>query len=126
MSKETGDNAHGFKNEKNIVFDLEGKRYKDLNLNLKRFVSYIAKCEGKNISNETKIDSRIETDNRKKQDLYVSIDEDEYAVSVKMGGGNSAHQEKCEDFIKYIVEKFGASKELCDDIRVMLLAMEQK
>lgn len=120
MSKETGDNAHGFKNEKNIVFDLEGKRYKDLNLNLKRFVSYIAKCEGKNISNETKIDSRIETDNRKKQDLYVSIDEDEYAVSVKMGGGNSAHQEKCEDFIKYIVEKFGASKELCDDIRVML------
>lgn len=120
MSKETGDNAHGFKNEKNIVFDLEGKRYKDLNLNLKRFVSYIAKCEGKNISNETKIDSRIETDNRKKQDLYVSIDGDEYAISVKMGSGNSTHQEKCEDFIDYIVNSFGASKQLCDDIRIMI------
>lgn len=120
MAKETGDNAHGFKNEKNIVFDLENKKYKDLNLNLKRFISYIAKCEGKKINNETKIDSRIEKNNKKKQDLYVSIDGDEYAISVKMGSGNSTHQEKCEDFIDYIVNSFGASKQLCDDIRIMI------
>lgn len=115
-----GSNAHGFENEKNIAYEMKDKKYKNLSLNLKRFVSYIAKSEGKEINEETNINSRVETDNRKKQDLYVSIDEEEYAISIKMGSGNSTHQEKCEDFIKYIKEMFGASDTVCNDIRIMI------
>lgn len=119
MDKEIGDNAHGFQNEKNIVSGLDGKKYKELNLNMKKFVDYIAACQGMCITYETNINARIESDNRKKQDLYISLLGKEYGVSVKMGNGNSTHQEKCEDFIDYIVDEFGASEELCDDIRIM-------
>ena len=119
MAKENGDNAHGFKNEKNIVDELNGKKYKELNLNMKKFVDYVANCEGVSINIETHIESRIETDNRKKQDLYLKLLGKEYGISVKMGNGNSTHQEKCEDFIDYIAHEFNASDELCNDIRIM-------
>ncbi len=119
MAKKMGDNAHGFHNEEHIVEGLNGKEYKDLNLNMKEFVNYIAVKEGLNIELDTHIDANIETNNKKKQDLYIRMLGKEFGVSVKMGVGNSTHQEKCEDFIDYIVEEFGASEELCNDIRVM-------
>lgn len=120
MAKKAGDNGHGFQNEKNIVVSLNGKKYKELDLNMKRFVGYIVVSEGIEITPDTYIYSRLETDNKKKQDLYIIIHGNIYGISVKLGKGNSTHQEKCEDFIEYIVEEFGASKELCDDIRIML------
>lgn len=119
MAKEVGDNAHGFKNEKNIVDGLSKKKYKELNLNMKKFVDYVAYCEGVSINIETEIDARIENDNKKKQDLYMKLLGKEYGISVKMGNGNSTHQEKCEDFVDYIVKEFDASDELCNDIRIM-------
>lgn len=119
MEKVAGDNAHGFKNEQNIVNCLDGKIYKELNLNMKKFVDYVATCEDLKVTVETPINARIEANNKKKQDLYVQLLNREYAVSVKMGSGNSTHQEKCEDFIDYIVDKFDASEELCNDIRIM-------
>lgn len=119
MTKEIGDNAHGFKNEKNLVSELDGKKYKELNLNMKKFVDYVSVCEGMRVDLETEICARIENDNKKKQDLYITFSGKELAVSVKMGSGNSTHQEKCEDFIDYIVTEFGAPEELCDDIRLM-------
>lgn len=119
MAKKIGDNTHGFQNEENIVSSLKKKKYKELNLNMKKFVEYIAINEGVNITPETDIDARIETNNKKKQDLYIKLLGKEYGVSAKMGEGNSTHQEKCEDFIDYIVEEFDASDELCDDIRIM-------
>ena len=119
MARVAGDNAHGFKNEQNIVNSLNEKTYKELNLNMKNFVDYIASCDGIDVTVETVIGAHIEKNNKKKQDLYINLLDKEYAVSVKMGKGNSTHQEKCEDFIDYIVEKFDASEELCDDIRIM-------
>ncbi len=119
MAKETGDNAHGFQNEKNLVSGLNGKKYKELNLNMKKFVDYVSVSEGVSVDYETDISARIENDNKKKQDLYIGLQGREFGISVKMGNGNSTHQEKCEDFIDYIVEEFGASKQLCDDIRIM-------
>ncbi len=119
MAKETGDNAHGFKNEKNLVLGLDGKKYKELNLNMKKFVDYVSVCEGISIDVETEISARVESNNKKKQDLYISLLGKEFGVSVKMGSGNSTHQEKCEDFINYIVTEFEASEELCDDFRIM-------
>lgn len=113
-------NCHGLQNEENLVIALNNKKYKDLNSNLKRFVDYICKCEGFTVTVETEIKSKIETDNRKKQDLYITLFEKKLGVSVKVGSGNSTHQEKCEDFIDYIKTTYGASDQICDDIRRML------
>lgn len=118
MPVDSGDNSHGFRNEENIVNSLNGKRYKDLNLNMKTFVDYICECEGIDINIEMQVKSKIETDNKKKQDLYIELAGKNFGISVKMGSGNSTHQEKCEDFISYIKHDYDASKTICDDIRI--------
>ena len=46
----------------------------------------------------------------------------ESAISLKIGSGNSVHQEKCEDFVMYIKNNLSASKEVCDNFRLFLWA----
>lgn len=118
MARTSGDNSHGNQNELNIVNSLNNKKYKELDLNLKKFVGYICDCEGIEINLETQINSEYETNNKKKQDIYISIMNKTVGVSMKMGGGNSTHQEKCEDFVRYASEELGASQEVCDDLRI--------
>lgn len=118
MSREIGDNSHGIRNEANLVNALDGKKYKELNLNLKKFIDYICANEKLKINVETIIHSDYETNNKKKQDLYIKLLDKKYGISVKMGSGNSTHQEKCEDFITYITDEFDAPEEICNDIRI--------
>lgn len=122
MEKKNGNNAHGFQNEDHIVQALHQKQYQELNLNLKKFIDYVCDQEQLVICPETIIYAFKETSNRKKQDFYLEILGHRYGISLKMGGGNSTHQEKCEDFIQYIQKELHATEELCDDFRILIWA----
>lgn len=122
MERIKGSNSHGNKNEDNIVSAInglngEGNIYKDLNLNLKTFVAEI--CSGREIklNSETLIRAKKETNNHVKPDFYIYIENNEIAVSCKMGRSNSVHQEKIEGFCTYIKDQLNASDEICDSFK---------
>ena len=121
-SRQVGDYSHGNENELNIVDVLKNKRYKDLNLNLKSFISYVCEHKGIKLGDTTTIDAKYETNTKLKQDFYLYVDDVKIYISVKMGSGNSVHQEKCEDFIDYIKENFNANDEICNAWRLFLWA----
>lgn len=122
MSRILGDNSHGNENELNLVNALNDKNFNQLNTNLKEFIKYIVKTENIKINSNTIIKARYESNNKLKQDFYLKIDKVEVGVSLKMGTGNSVHQEKCEDFIKFIREECNATNEVCDAIRIFIWA----
>ena len=72
MERIIGSNAHGNKNELNIVQALKDKVFSALNNNLKEFVKYVAKDNNINIESNTKIDAKYESNTRLKQDFYSS------------------------------------------------------
>lgn len=114
-----GSNAHGNKNELNLVKALNNKTFSSLNNNLKEFIKYIARDNNLEIKSDTKIRAEYESKTLK-QDIYIYIEENKYGISCKMGSGNSVHQEKCEDFINYIKKDFSASEEVCNDFRFFI------
>lgn len=122
MDRLIGNNKHGNKNELNIVQALNDKKVSELNNNLKEFIKFIAKDNNININNTTKINATYEPNIKLKQDFYLYINENEYAISLKIGSGNSVHQEKCEDFVAYIKNDLSASDEICNDFRFFLWA----
>jgi hypothetical protein len=106
-----GDNSHGFVNEQLLVKALNGKKYKELNTCLKKFISQICTDHSITIDDDFIIKSKLaqkELDpitNKKinvKPDLYIELGGKEYGISTKMGTGNSCHQEKIESFINWI------------------------
>ena len=107
-------NSHGFNNEANISEYLNGKKFKELNITMKEFIKYIGNTLNLHIDNDTEIKSETETNNKLKQDIYIFINGCKVNVSVKLGSGNSVHQEKIEDFIVFIKENCNASEEICD------------
>ncbi|MFI3254629.1 MAG: hypothetical protein R3Y63_09875 [Eubacteriales bacterium] len=119
MSHAIGDNSHGNSNEQLLVAALNGKKISNLDLNLKEFMKYIAATEELEIQPDTKIQAKYEPDSNKKQDLYVTMLRKTLNISLKMGSGNSVHQEKCEDFVAYI-KTMGASEGICDEFRFLL------
>ncbi len=121
MRKKIGDNSHGNKNELDFVNAFNGG-LKALNTNLKEFVKYI--CKNENIEYESieKIGAEYEKNTKLKQDFYIILNNKKYGISLKMGSGNSVHQEKCEDFIEYIKEEFDADDDICNIWRFFLWA----
>lgn len=122
MNRIVGSNKHGNKNELMIVEALNNKKISELNNNLKEFIKFIAKDNNIEINNNTKINATYETNTKLKQDFYLYINGIESAISLKIGSGNSVHQEKCEDFVMYIKNNLSASKEVCDNFRLFLWA----
>lgn len=100
--KEKGSNSHGFKNEKLLVDALNNKQIKDLKGSLLKFIKNICVDNNITVSEDMLIEARVEKSNKVKQDFYITIQEQEFGISVKMGVGNSVHQEKIEDFINWI------------------------
>lgn len=121
MRRDIGNNAHGNRNELNFV-DSINKGLGGLNLNLKEFIKYICKNENIDFNLVTDISAKYESNTKLKQDCYIFIDDKKFYISLKMGSGNSVHQEKCEDFIEYIKKEFGAPDDICDLWRFFLWA----
>lgn len=123
MKKRNGDNHHGNQNELNLVESLNNMRYGDLNSNLKEFIKDIAESRNIPIAEDTVICSTYEKNTKLKQDLYIEFSEHPeqvFCISLKMGTGNSVHQEKCEVFVDYIVKNCNASEVICDYFRFFI------
>lgn len=115
-------NSHGNSNELEMANYLNNKKYSELNLTMKEFVKYICQTRELPLSENTVILSRYESNNKLKQDIYITIENVEMGISLKMGSGNSCHQEKIEDFISFIKAETNASNEICDLWRLFIWA----
>ncbi|MGW7906115.1 hypothetical protein ACWEXN_13150, partial [Staphylococcus xylosus] len=105
-----GSNLHGNKNEELLVKYLDGKKLSDLNTNMKNFINFIIQDKEISFAKEDTIKSYLVTNNKFKQDIIIVLQGKEYNVSVKMGTGNSVHQEKIEDFINYLKNAYNISE----------------
>lgn len=115
-------NAHGNNNELEMVEYLDGKKYKELNLTMKEFIKYICATKKIELDDDTIVNAKYETNNKLKQDIYVFIDGVRFGVSLKMGTGNSCHQEKIEEFVEFIKKNCSASEEVCNLWRLFIWA----
>jgi hypothetical protein len=115
-------NKHGNNNENEIANYLDGKKIKDLNPTMKNFIKFI--CQKKNIifDENTNISACPEKNKKLKQDIYIEIEKIKVGISLKMGTGNSCHQEKIDDFISLIRSKCNATNEICDLWRFFIWA----
>lgn len=109
-----GDNSAGFANEKEIRDALNSRIYDDINPNLRHFLDCVFvgyDLRGKWV-HATTIPQRM------KPDFYVTVDgvpQGKY-VSVKMGSGNSLHQENFYDFIDYLISE-GVPTRIINDLK---------
>lgn len=118
-----GSNKHGFSNEEALVHSLNNKTVKNLNGNLQHFINAIALDKNIKINNDTMIFANLEKNNKYKQDIIIIIEGEHIYISIKIGSGNSVHQEKIEDFITYLEENFNdATQEIKDAFRFYIWA----
>lgn len=123
MTRNIGDNSHGNRNELNFVNALNNKYFKDLNINLKEFIRYICKSKNININENLFIKSEYEPNSKLKQDAYIYINQHKFNISLKMGTGNSVHQEKCNDFIEFIKNNcLNVNEEICNTWKFFIWA----
>lgn len=115
-------NPHGNSNEIEIAEYLDGKKIKDLNLTMKEFIKYVCLTKGKTFNETTELKAEYVKNNKLKQDIYLTIAGEKIGISLKMGSGNSCHQEKIEDFIDFIHKSCNATKEICDLWRFFIWA----
>lgn len=115
-------NPHGNTNEVEIANYLDGKKIKDLNLTMKEFIRYVCLSKDITFNDNTIIKAEYVRNNKKKQDIYLTIADTKIGVSLKMGSGNSCHQEKIEDFITFIQNNCSATNEVCDLWRFFIWA----
>src|SRR5699024_3932128 len=113
-----GSNLHGNKNEELLVKYLDGKKLSDLNTNMNSFINFIIQDKEISFSKKDTILSYLVTNNKFKQDIIIVLQGEEYNVSVKMGAGNSVHQEKIEDFINYLKYVYNISETLANEFRL--------
>lgn len=116
------DNSHGTNNELEMTNYLDGKKFKDLNLTMKEFIKYICATKDIHYTDQTEISAIYVKNNKLKQDIYIIINDKKIGVSLKMGSGNSCHQEKIEDFISFIKSDCNATDEICNLWRFFIWA----
>jgi len=91
----------GLQNELNIIESLNGKKYCELNKNLKNFISFIFE--------DFDLNSYIyaeKIDNLQKADILIKVNNNEKYISIKTGSENSVHTEKLSNFISFLENKF--------------------
>ena len=109
-------NSHGFKNQKYLVNALNNKKYKDLNMNLRNLV----KSAFPSISNDDIILAKRISNNKIKPVMKIIVNDIEKYFSVKMGKGNSVHQERVESFISFCEEHLNMSEHVKEALLLFL------
>jgi len=102
-------------NEEKIRIAIDGKKYFELNENLKSFIKYV--CPEITSLNNIRC-HKIAGHN--KCDLEIIIRNKAYKVSVKKGKANSVHQEPIESFIDFLENTYGISESLANDLRFFI------
>jgi len=121
ISRVVGSNPHGFRNEELLAYEMNEKRITQLPTNLKKFVEYICYQEKIQINgNEIVYSEKVK--GQAKEDIFIKINNHRVGVSVKMGSGNSVHQEKVESFIKWASSNTDITNQEKDDLRLMIWA----
>lgn len=115
-------NPHGINNEIEICKYLNGKVFKDLNLTMKEFIKYICLTKEIHFDENTEIKADYVKNNKLKQDIDITINDINIGISLKMGSGNSCHQENIEEFIDFIHTHCNASDKVCDLWRFFIWA----
>ena len=96
---------NGFQNEIELIAKINGKKYDQLNFNLKKIIDIAFK----NKNGEIKC---VSGKGGHKSDILIIIGEESHSFSIKKGTGNSLHQEPVNDFLIYLKNKFGLKKEV--------------
>lgn len=109
--------VEGFRNEDIILMELNGKRFGEININLRKFLEFA--CGRKIEPDEFIVCRKIGSQN--KADLYIKVDNlEKFRVSIKMGKGNSVHQEPVEEFIDYLSREFEIPENIKKAIRFFI------
>jgi hypothetical protein len=107
MSKE------GFDNENEIIKAINGKRFVELNDNLQTFIndifSFDQACDDILICKKE--------GGMNKSDIKIIFCGSNKTFSIKMGTGNSVHQENLEGFLLFLKNNYNLSSVVQDDIR---------
>lgn len=106
-----GSNISGFQNESDLISNLNEKRVYELNNNLKRFIYFLF-----GNLNENEIIYAHSGISGQKPDIIIEVNDSIKKVSVKIGTGNSVHQENINLFMEYL-SSIGVS----EDVQVELL-----
>lgn len=104
----------GIQNEKEIQDYIDGKTIMELNPNLRAFILDIFGLARNHIS-QSKISARRTCDTDYKPDMIIKYEGQIKNISIKIGNGNSVHQEKISEFIEYC-KKLGVNQETIDDL----------
>lgn len=91
----------GILNEKDLIKHLNGKRYCELNENLKKFIKFIF-----DYVNDYDFIYAGKINNLYKADIFVRVRDNEKYISVKIGSENSVHVEKLESFISFLENNY--------------------
>lgn len=117
-----GSNSHGFANEIAIAQYLNGKAYHELNENFREFIRFISEDNSIKIRSSTIITAWAVSDTKIKQDVVISFEGMHFYVSMKMGSGNSVHQQRIEEFLSYLRANYSVDQSVLDDFRLFVWA----
>ena len=102
--------ASGFRNEHQIASELNNKSFNSLSKNFKSFILHLLPT----IDQHVKINASV-IGGSCKPDLKVTINNKDYFISIKVGSGNSVHQEPLDDFLVYISKNCTGSNKSIND-----------
>lgn len=103
----------GFTNEKEIANQLDGHKIADLNPNLQAFITEIFQPTAREKSTQI-IHAERTKNTAYKPDLIIKFAGRRQNISIKSGQGNSVHQEKIQEFVKYAKNSLNASPEVLE------------
>jgi len=105
----------GFKNEKKLIKALNNNYFHDLNSNLQQFIELSFQ------NYEGLILCRADAGTNK-SDIKVIIGNESHTYSVKMGKGNSIHQEPLESFLTFLKKEYALDAKTQEQIQSFIWA----
>ena len=90
---------------------IQNTSFADYNHNMFDFITFL----NPQTTNSSKIQCQVIEDKQIKPNLCITIDQNDYYVSVLYGGGNSVHEENPSDFLNFITS-LGADQATFDFI----------
>ena len=106
----------GIQNEIEIERNLDARKFEALNPNLRAFVNDVFSPTTQEKSTQV-VHAKRTNDTRYKPDMIVDYASRKSNISIKIGSGNSVHQEPIDTFVKYIKEELNATQ---DEVEALL------
>lgn len=117
-------NTHGNFNEHELIEALNGKHIEELSDNLKSFIKTlypnIKDSDIISAKKSEKPESNRSIKGNIKPDVTLEVSGEKVHISLKIGKGNSTHEEYTENFLQYLKENFNISEDLANDFRFFI------